>query len=664
MDVKNLEKNRTIEGDIACTILDPKETAVSKVTSRFQLMSGQQSTISFQTKINNPQLWWPYQWGDQPMYCIQCNVSTSSSPLSDSTPTTKFGIRTVTSTLNDRSNDTTFLVNGQRFQVLGAGYTSDIFLRFDPDQIERQFQLVKDMGLNTVRLEGKQERSELYEIADRMGIMVLSGWECCDKWEGWVYNEDGGGEKWKDPDYKIAELSMRHEAEMMRHHPSMLGFLVGSDYWPDDRATKIYVDALNATNWDVPIIASASQRGAPDLLGNGGMKMEGPYDWVPPNYWYDPEHRLGSAAGFGSELGAGVGTPELNSLRKFLSASDLEDLWKQPNKGLYHMSTEVSSFYTREIYNTALWARYGAPSSLSDYLIKAQMMDYEATRSQFDAWISNWSEATKRPATGMIYWMLNNAWPSLHWNLFDYYLRPAGSYFGTKDAVGTFETLTLNYETQAVYLVNRRLPSTTGASEQRTVGLELMSLNGSFIARQNTNVMTKYNSAYEVMKIPDWQNKTQDPVVLARLHLQQSNQPLVKKTYWLARTNDVLDWDNSTWYHTPVTSFSNYTALERLPKTNVSVAVAESAPGQGLLARVTLKNTGPVPAVFVRLNVLDAEGKDIVPILWSKNYITLWPGEEEVVEVELGKGVWLEGKGASVVVDGRNVEERVVPLGV
>jgi exo-1,4-beta-D-glucosaminidase len=33
---------------------------------------------------------------------------------------------------------------------------------------------------------------------------------------------------------------MRHEAELMQSHPSMLGFLVGSDYWPDDRATGAF----------------------------------------------------------------------------------------------------------------------------------------------------------------------------------------------------------------------------------------------------------------------------------------------------------------------------------------------------------------------------------------------------------------------------------------
>ncbi len=92
--------------------------------------------------------------------------------------------------------------------------------------------------------------------------------------------------------------------------------------------------------------------------------MDGPYDWVPPNYWYDNDpaaDRLGSSFGFGSEQGPRSSTPELSSLKKFLTASDLDDLWKHPNQTLYHSSTDVSSFHTRTIINSGIWNRYGPP---------------------------------------------------------------------------------------------------------------------------------------------------------------------------------------------------------------------------------------------------------------------------------------------------------------
>ena len=168
---------------------------------------------------------------------------------------------------------------------------------------------------------------------------------------------------------------------------------------PDAKAAALYVERLSDANWPNPIICSAAKRGYPEILGPSGLKMNGPYDWVPPNYWYGD--RLGAAFGFGSELGAGVGTPEMGSLKKFLSESDMNDLWTKPKKGLYHMSTNVSSFFTRRIYDRGLYHRFGDPTSLDDYLLKAQMMDYEATRSEYEGYAVKWNYG--RPATGLIY---------------------------------------------------------------------------------------------------------------------------------------------------------------------------------------------------------------------------------------------------------------------
>lgn len=444
---------------------------------------------------------------------------------------------------------------------------------------------------------------------------------------------------------------MRHEAALMQTHPSILGFLIGSDFWPDDRATSLYVDALKAYDWDTPILSSASQRGAPAQIGNGGMKMEGPYDWVPPNYWYDSATRLGSAAGFGSELGAGVGTPELGSLRKFLSPADLDDLWKEEtrDKGLYHMSTNVSSFYTRQIYNDALYARYGTPSSLHDYLLKSQMMDYEATRAQFEAFTSRWSKSVSRPATGLIYWMLNNAWPSLHWNLFDYYLHPGGSYFGAKAALSDLQTAIYDYQDNSVYLVDRRLRPNAPESTERTVDLEAIGLDGRLVVKRSVDTTTDLNSARKITSVPGLTNTTD--VVLLKLRVWHGRNVLSRSVYWLAPQLDVLDWDNSTWYHTPVTTYSDFTALNDMAKADVDVKVTGT--------KVKLENKSKVPAVFVRLNLVDGSGNDVVPVTWSENYITLWPGEK--IDVEIGYSS--DYAGVAIEVSGKNVNAKTVKVG-
>ncbi|KAJ4346648.1 uncharacterized protein N0V89_010579 [Didymosphaeria variabile] len=662
-DVSNWANEGT-SAHVHCKVFDPqdKELTVGSLNTSVTLAAKSAQQISFKFKVANPLTWWPAQWGQQPLYKISCYLSIGSQ-LSDSTPKVRFGIRTITSTLN-KYNDTTFFVNGKPFQVIGAGYTSDIFLRFDERKLRAQFQYVLDMGLNTVRLEGKQEHPRLYELADEMGIMIMAGWECCDKWEGWSYNDEGSGEKWEDADYAIANNSMRHEAELMQHHPSLLAFLVGSDFWPDDRAVRIYVDALRAFDWDVPVIASASQRGYPSILGNGGMKMDGPYDWVPPNYWYTDQ--LGAAFGFGSELGAGVGTPELNSLTRFLDPYDCADLWKNPNKGLYHMSTNVSSFYTREIYNDALWARYGAPTSLENYLLKAQLMDYEATRAEFEAYAAKWT--AEQPATGLIYWMLNNAWPSLHWNLFDYYLHPGGSYFGTK--VGSRQQhIAYDYLARSVYLINRSLSSLGPC----TVDVELLDLNGTTISNTTTTTQLSPNNSTQLFEVENI-DKIRD-VALLKLVLKREEKVLSRNIYHLTPEPDTLDFDNSTWYHTPVTRYADFRALGKLPQADLSAKafVTKVNPNE-ISARITLQNRANIPAVFVRLNLVQTkhdpysyqEGLiEVTPVKWSDNYVTLWPEEVLELEVDFPSSNGIGSDWATIVeIEGLNVGKQKIGVSI
>ena len=64
---------------------------------------------------------------------------------------------------------------------------------------------------------------------------------------------------------------------MLQTHPSILAFLIGSDFWPGQRAAGIYVEALHDLDWPNPIICSAAKRGYSEILGPSGLKMNGPY---------------------------------------------------------------------------------------------------------------------------------------------------------------------------------------------------------------------------------------------------------------------------------------------------------------------------------------------------------------------------------------------------
>ncbi|PNY27837.1 Exo-beta-D-glucosaminidase [Tolypocladium capitatum] len=647
---QNLE-SREVQLVARSVVTDPsgrKDTSEDRVV---RLGPGETKVVEISHMVDKPRIWWPKAWGKQPLYRSEMTFS-GGSKLSD-TSRQKFGIRTITSHVNSH-DDIIFTVNGHPFQVVGGGYSPDHFLRWDRNRFATIARYALDMGLNTIRLEGTMEHRELYETADEMGIMIIAGWVCCSKWESWDYNHELQVDPvplWAEDDYKTASASMAHEAAMLQTHPSVLAYLIGSDFWPDDRATETYVDALKGAFWHVPIIASASKRGFPKLLGPGGMKMDGPYDWVPPNYWYDTEpsqDRRGAAFGFGSELGAGVGTPEVGSLGKFLSESDMEDLWKKPNRDLFHMSTNTSSFYNRRIYNEGLFRRYGAPKSLDDYLLKAQMMDYEATRAQHEGYSSQWN--AERPATGTIYWMLNNAWPSLHWHQFDHYMHPAGSYFGSK--VGSrVEHVTYDYVRQSAWIINRSLDR-HGA---RRIDVELADLGGGLLSKQTLTVTTKANTAANAGKVSGL-SRIENVAFLRLVLSDDRGATLSRNVYWLAKAVDALDWNNSTWYHTPVTKFCDFSALGDMKTATVSLKLVAATAASGGVLELELENQSWVPAFFVRLNLVDEHGGDVNPVFWSDNYVTLWPHEKLRLEVSYSGG------GKKVQVSGGNVKAFEVAL--
>lgn len=218
----------------------------------------------------------------------------------------------------------------------------------------------------------------------------------------------------------------------------------------------------------------------------------------------------------------------------------------------------------------------------------------------------------------MLTCVISQAWPSLHWNQFDYYLHPAGSYFGTKIACRT-EHVVYNYVEKSVYIINHSLVS----EGERSIEMELIDLSGKPLMKKAVSIDTEPNKSKKVAVVPGVSNITD--VAFLRLVLSDANDAeLSRNVYWLSSSLDKLDWDHSTWFYTPVSSWSDLKSLKNLETASVSVSVGAAASGS---STVTLKNQASVPAFFIRLNLVDNEGNDVVPVMWSDNYVTLWPHE-------------------------------------
>jgi len=618
------------------------------------LAAGQTQTVSFSPKtdagldLDHPQVWWPVGMGAHPLYSLQMSAAVDDA-ISDRA-SASFGIRTVTSRLT-KQGYRQFVVNGKPVVIRGAGWAPDMFLRDDPKRMETEFSYVVNLGLNTIRSEGKLEDARFYDLADRLGLLILAGWECCDKWESWAKT---GGEPWDAADQKIAAASMASEARLLRNHPSVIGFLIGSDNAPPPALSKLYVDTLHAEDWPLPIISAAVPEGTPET-GPSGMKMDGPYSWIPPAYWY--ADKLGGAFGFDSEVSAGASIPRLDDLTRMLSPQELETLWKDPEARQFHASAAWSVFATLTPFDVALAKRYGPPRSLEDYVAKAQLENYDNVRAQFEAFNAHRDAA--KPSTGVIYWMLNNAWPSLHWHLYDYFLNPAGAYFGARMANEPVH-IQYSYDTRAIMLVNQTLDPAHGLQAR----IRVRDMDGAVQYEKRLQAIDLAgNGTRQLMTLPTVVGLSR--VYFIELDLASDDgKPISHNVYWLSTQTDELDWAHSNWYLTPVTQYADFTPLQSLSTAPSEVRATLRHEGTEDIATVTLSlpQTSKAIALFQHVSIRrSGGGEPILPILWSDNDVTLWPGESMTLSARFAAS---GTPTPTVEVSGWNVPSRSFPLTV
>lgn len=583
------------------------------VSQEVKLAPHETRTVTFTTDafpqlaIQNPRVWWPWHLGKPEMYELKVSYS-AGGEISDQT-STSFGIRKVTSRLSNGHR--LFSVNGGDLLVLGGGYCPDLLQRRSlpgrPNWQEDQIRYVRDMNLNAIRLEGKLEDDAFYDLCDRHGILVMAGWCCCSPWEQWSH--------WHEEQNAVAMESLRTQIRRARTHPSMLVWLNGSDKNPPEKIERQYLAIEEELHWPCPTLSCASAvETAPS--GPSGVKMEGPYKWEPPAFWYQ-DKAIGGAWGFNTEVGPGAVPPPLESLEQMLPP---EHRW--PIDAVWDFHCGAKEFSTIGDFTHALDQRFGTSSGLADFSWKAQAQAYETIRAMYEAFRRN-----KFDATGEIQWMLNNAWPGLIWHLYDYYLRPGAAYFATQRACEPLHVL-YGYDDHSVAVVNE----TRQPVSNLTATAEVYDDQAKLQHRQSGAVQIGGNASVRAFTLP----KIADlpATYFLRLTLDDAEHKRVSvNSYWLSTKPEVLDFDKSDWNHTPCSSFADYTLLEKLPEVKLVIEDLGSQPAEGereTKARVT--NTSESIALLVRLKInKGADGEELLPIRWQDNYFMLLPGEKREI---------------------------------
>ena len=576
--------------------------------------------------LDKPRLWWPVNMGPQNLYDLDLWVTVNG--VTSDEDRMRLGIREATSELNDKGARV-FKINGKPILVRGGGWAPDMFLRPSAEREIQELQYVKDMNLNAIRFEGKTESDRFLELCDREGILVIAGWCCCDFWEHWS--------DWKDSDYAIATDSLSDQIRRLRNHPCMLTYWYGSDNPPNERAESNYLAVLKELDWPNSAQSSASAH-KPAISEPTGMKMSGPYDYVPPMYWYT-DKQAGAAFGFNTETSPGPAIPPVDSLRRMLPA---KHLW--PIDEYWNFHAGGGSFKTVNIFTEALNKRFGPATGVEDYAKKAQVMTYDGERAMFEAYGRN-----KYTSTGVIQWMMNNAWPSMIWHLYDYYLRPGGGYFGTKKACEPLH-IQYSYDDRSVAVVNGFYQDFKGLTA--TANIYNLDMTQAFSAQTNLDILS--DGVKRLFTLP--QSTNLSPVYFVKLKLEDSTGKLVSENfYWLSTQGDTLDKprEGSDWYYTPTKQFADFTALNKLPPVKLDVVTKSGRNGKMRTTHVTVKNPTKTLAFFVHLKVNDKTGNEILPVIWQENYFSLLPGEER--EISATYANLQQNRDPFVQVDGWNV---------
>ena len=598
-----------------------------KITKSVSIPAGAEQRVAIswvthpQLALNLPanDLWWPWQMGEPTLHTMTGGVG------SKVIFTRRIGIRQVDSKLTD-GGALQMYVNRQPILIRAGAWCPDLFLRTNDERLAQEFKMVRAMNLNGIRLEGKAEHERFFELADESGILLLADVGCCEKFPNWTSTE-----------FAVAKHAMREQVRKLEPHPSVAWILASSDFMGPVEVEKAFYQIYREEAWPNVVVSSASENYSP-LSGTSGVKLTGPYSWVPPSYWLadsSPQlYNKGGAWGFFTEGGPGEAPMTYNS---WLQSVPSEHLWGV-NGSLgdywnYFMGNPNGAFPSLQYFTPPLNARYGSSTGAQDYLYRAQVANYESIRAMYEGYTRN----KHKNATGVVQWMMNNARPEHLWHLYDYYLGAGGGFYGARKANEPLHA-SLSFVDGTVALINSMY---TDVRHSISVSSKIIGLSGNVLF--SASVVVEVLPANGVVELPQLTvplngGGSFGPSDTFFVVLEWTVQGQTSDNwYWLSPTMDVIDWNSPTptaGFRTPCSQFANFTQLQTIGA--AAIANFQATLSGGNQIDVSFTNNGPAPAFFVNVRVVNkTTGFDINPQFWSENYVSVLPGANRTLHCEL-----------------------------
>jgi beta-galactosidase/beta-glucuronidase len=608
-----------------------------------------------QLRVARPRLWWPNGYGEQSLYHLDLAVTERGQP--SDRKDLRFGIRHVTyefslfdstgqlrrvevdvaegSARGERLIDNThekikksplgwvasltkagetspavralddslayphltLRVNGVRILARGGNWgMDDSRKRIDRARLEPYFKLQKDANLNIVRnWMGNNNEDVFFDLCDEYGLMVLNDF--------WASTQDFQVEP-QDPQLFLANAV--DTVQRYRNHPSIVMWFGRNEGVPQPILNEGLGDVI------------AKYDGTRHFTGSSNMinlQGSGPYNYRPPvGYFTD------LASGFSVE----TGTPSLATFEAIEAMVPAADRWPLSDTIAYH-DWHFGGNGDVKTFMETLARRYGEGTSLADFERKAQMMNYETYRAIFEGlqahmWTKN---------IGRLLWMTHPAWPSNHWQIYSSDYDTHAAYYGVKKATEPVHAQ-MNLPDYSVAIVNTTLTPRNGLA----LDIEVRSLDNRVLFTKQVPVAVAANKVTTLpgRDIGKW--ITQEGFVMVILRLHDAHQTYSYNTYLQGKDD------------------AAHRALNALAPQKLRITASASPSQEERILTARIDNPGKVPALAVKLTLVNAKGERILPALYDDNYLTVLPGETRSVAIRYPAKL---GVDARIAVRGWNV---------
>jgi hypothetical protein len=481
----------------------------------------------------------------------------------------------------DDTRATPFLaikVNGVRIAMRGGSWgMDDSRKRVSRERLEPFFRYDRDANLNTIRnWQGQNTEEAFFDLADEYGMLIWNDF--------WEVTTDSNAEA-EDPQLFLANA--RDTILRYRNHPSIAMWCGRNEGVPQpiiNRGLIALTHSLDGTRYYSPSSNEVN------------LLPSGPYSYEEPADYYSTLDR-----GFAVE----IGTSSMPTLEWFSRWLPKEDRWPVSDDWAYH------NWHPNDAFRDHREAEFGKAGSLEEYERQAQMMNYVDYRAIFEGFNAHmWA-----PNTGRLLWMTQPSWPSMLWGILSSDYATQASYYATKKACETLH-VQLDLATGDVQLIN----TSREAIAQAKVDADVYALDGKLLLHRDATVDAASDDVTQALHL-ELAPLLGDTTVLVHLALHGRDGALLSQNlYWRAASD------------------AGYRALNTLAKADVALTVKDAAATAGRSITVHLKNTSAVAALNSKLTVFYAGGTEeaeILPAFYSDNYISLLPGEERTVTIEM-----------------------------